>query len=81
MKKKQGETSNSPKKMNRSMERPMLMLEKGQMYKKKIDEMRAKKEEEEVVGCTFAPKVNAAKNNMMDKRKSVDPSHNYNNVF
>ena len=51
------------------------------MYRKKVEEMRAQKQEREVEGCTFTPHVNVNKNSLFEKRKSVDPTQNYNNVF
>jgi hypothetical protein len=44
--------------MDRSVERPLMMLEKGLLYKEKVQKKRDEKALQETKGCTFNPEVN-----------------------
>lgn len=50
--------SNREKSKDRSLDRPLMMIEKGLMYKQKIEEKRREKSMHETDDCTFAPQTN-----------------------
>lgn len=41
--------------VDRSLERPLMMLEKGLKYKERVQKMRQEKSSKETDGCTFTP--------------------------